>query len=94
MQYANEYENPWHKGAGQPHYGPAIYRNNANLVLDYKGYKVYQIFNYGPSQALFDIVFDGACISQRCGYSKELIDKIDNGECYYTKSATTGERKR
>ena len=84
MQYKNEYKNPWH-GDGTTRYGPAIYRNNAPLVLEYKGYKVYKLFDKA-----FDIVFDGVCITQRQGYSKSLIDKIDNGECRYTNSGRAG----
>lgn len=76
----NEYQNPF-----RPKEPNAVFRNDAKCVREYKGYRVYKI-----ADRAYDIVKDGVCITQRCGHSKELIDRIDRNEDLYT--STHGPR--
>lgn len=60
------YRNPWHC----PHdskYGPAMYETNAKPVL----YRGYEIYNRIPG-AVWDVVKDGVCVTQRAGKTGAL----------------------
>lgn len=73
----NIYRNPWHKQNGTQ--GPAMYKNEAPLVMEHRGVKVYKLFDKA-----YDLVFNDCCISQRCGCSVELIDRIMDGKDMFT----------
>jgi hypothetical protein len=72
MMKPYRYKNPWHTPSGN--YGPEFYEANSK-PHHYRGYDIYR-----QGEKHYDIVKDGMCITQRCGWSKELIDRIINGE--------------
>lgn len=73
--FKNKYKNPWANDLNQKK--PEFYENNAPVVLEHRGVKVYKLW-----EKSFDFVFNGVCITQRSGASKakEIIDSLLNGE--------------
>jgi hypothetical protein len=55
------YLNPWHKPEAS-HYGPKMYETDVEPVK-YLGYLIYQRVH----GAVWDVVKDGKCITQRAG---------------------------
>ncbi len=49
------------------------------LLYTYKNIEVYQRFDRH-----YDLVVDGVIISQRCGWSKEQLERIHSGNDMYT----------
>lgn len=66
------YKNPWHK-PGKSEYGPQFYTTDARPT-HYKGYLIYHV---KPNQ--YDVVKDGACVSQRAGPrgARDFIDGLE-----------------
>lgn len=69
------YSNPWHK-PHDPIYGPAYYSTDARSI-SYKGFLIYQRI----SGVVWDVVKDGACVTQRAGISgaRRYIDGVMDG---------------
>jgi hypothetical protein len=88
----NKYLNPWHDPRDPPTefnrggYGPEFYENDAPVVCEYRGFKVYEIdvprsayySDAGDTVKAYDYVYEGVCVTQRAGASKpkEVIDQI------------------
>jgi hypothetical protein len=66
------YKNPWHKRF-EPMYGPAEYITNVQPE-EYKGFLIYERID----EAVWDVVKDGACVTQRAGINgaKRYIDEV------------------
>jgi hypothetical protein len=64
-----EYRNPWHK-PGRAEYGPPVYVANVE-AMPYGGFLIYH-----RQGAVWDVVKDGECITQRAGLggAKAWID--------------------
>ena len=64
------YQNPWHDPR-DPKYGPVCYTTSVKPTA-YKGFLIY---NRIP--AVYDVVLDGVCVTQRAGLigAKSYIDK-------------------
>lgn len=65
-----EYRNAFHE-PGKDWSGPPVYRHDKNPCLEYRGFKVYKLFDRA-----YDYVYDGVCITQRGGLSKHVIDNV------------------
>ena len=70
----NEYLNLWHEDRSGNKYGPAVYRNDACAVLEYRGVTVYKLHNQS-----FDYVFAGAAITQRAGFNADRAKGVIDG---------------
>ena len=75
----NKYRNPWRHATNV--LGPEFYENDAPKVFEYRGVTVYAVHHMR-----WDYAFNGACITQRAGFSadtgREVIDGILNGQIY------------
>ena len=65
-----KYLNPWYLPGG---YSPQYFETSVK-PKEYRGFLIYERIKKS-----FDIVFDGVCITQRGGWSKDSIDNIIAG---------------
>lgn len=65
------YRNPWHRPS-KPEYGPATFTTDAHPT-EYRGYLIYH-----RVQNVWDVVKDGACVSQMAGPNgaRTAIDRL------------------
>lgn len=71
----NRYRNPWHDELNVRK--PPFYENDAPMVAEYRGVKIFKLFNRG-----YDFVLAGCCITQRAGITehRKVIDEILAGK--------------
>jgi hypothetical protein len=73
----HRYRNPWHK-PGKPEYGPAVYSAYpGDTGTAYRGFLIYH------RGACYDVVKDGACVTQLAGPrgARDAIDRLILGPC-------------
>jgi hypothetical protein len=71
----NRYRNPWHDKLNVPK--PSHYENDAPMVAEYRGVRIFKLFNRA-----YDFVLGDTCISQRAGITdhRKVIDDMFSGE--------------